>query len=322
MAVPVKTSLRSNGVWIEEFNDSEGNTRVQIKTHRGRWEAPPTSIDTHDSSASLFFARWMTLAAIPEISFPESVGIINTLIPVQGSPEFTKEDANMIIRSGLLGFDHKENRPFVSAPARFKPQRTYDPAGLNSDPEGGNIPMLIADLAYTGSEVWTNFKKKLERFGSTSGIFDEVNVKRLGKSRSAPFQIQIRKFGKRGKGPKQNLIDDGYGISQVLPILTELLLPDNNRVALLQQPDIHLHPSVQAALGTLFCEIAGKGRQLIVEVHSNYVVDRIRMDVRDQKTNLKPEDVSILFFERNETSVQIHNIKIDELGNVLNTPNS
>ncbi|MCY4233265.1 MAG: AAA family ATPase [Bacteroidetes bacterium] len=100
------------------------------------------------------------------------------------------------------------------------------------------------------------------------------------------------------------------------------MLPDNNRVALLQQPDIHLHPSVQAALGTLFCEIAGKGRQLIVEVHSNYVVDRIRMDVRDQKTNLKPEDVSILFFERNETSVQIHNIKIDELGNVLNTPSS
>jgi len=322
MAVPVRTSLRSNGVWIEEFKGSEGNTRVQIKTHRGTWEAPLTSIDAHDSNASLFFARRLTLAAIPEISFPESVGKITTLIPVQGSPEFTKEDANVIISSGLLDFDHEENRPFVSAPARSKPQRTYDPTGYISDPEGDHIPMLMADLAYTGGEVWTNLKNKLEHFGSTSGIFDEVNIKRLGKSRSAPFQIQIRKFGKRRKGSKQNLIDVGYGISQVLPILTELLLPDNNRVALLQQPDIHLHPSVQASLGTLFCEIAGKGRQLIVEAHSNYVIDRIRMDIRGQKTNLKPEDVSILFFERNDISVQIHNIKIDELGNVLNTPDS
>ncbi|MCY4224126.1 MAG: hypothetical protein OXF06_04760 [Bacteroidetes bacterium] len=93
-------------------------------------------------------------------------------------------------------------------------------------------------------------------------------------------------------------------------------------MVLLQQPDIHLHSSVQAALGTLFCEIAGLGRQLIVKAHNNYVIDRIRMDVRDRKTNLKPHDVSILYFERNDTSVQIHNIKIDELGNVLNTPNS
>ncbi len=93
-------------------------------------------------------------------------------------------------------------------------------------------------------------------------------------------------------------------------------------MALLQQPEIHLHPSVQASLGSLFCEIASKGRQLIVESHSDFLIDRIRIDVRDQKTNLKPEDVSILFFERNDTGVQIHPIRIDELGNVLDTPDS
>ncbi len=320
MAVPVKASLRSNGAWIEDFKDREGNTRVQVKTHRGRWEAPLTSIDVHGSSTSSFSATRLTLAAIPELSFPESVGTITTLSPVDGSPEFTSEDANVIVSSGLLNVDCKEKRPFASAPARCKPQRTYDPAGLMSDPEGAYVPMLIADMAYTGGEVWLNFKNKLEHFGSSAGIFDEINIKRLGKSSGDPFQIQIRKFGKRRKGPKQNLIDVGYGISQVLPILTELLLPDHNRMVLLQQPDLHLHPIVQAALGSLFCEIAGKGRQLIVEAHSNYVIDRVRMDVHDQKTNLKPEDVSILYFERNDTSAKIHNIKIDELGNVLNTP--
>ncbi|MCY4224127.1 MAG: hypothetical protein OXF06_04765 [Bacteroidetes bacterium] len=102
-----------------------------------------------------------------------------------------------------MNFDRKENRPFVSAPARSKPQRTYDPEGLISDPEGSTIPMLMADLAYTGGKEWINFKNKLEHFGSTAGIFDEISIKRLGKSRSAPFQIQIRKFGKRRKGPSK-----------------------------------------------------------------------------------------------------------------------
>ena len=50
---------------------------------------------------------------------------------------------------------------------------------------------------------------------------------------------------------------------------------------LLQQPEVHLHPQAQAALGTLFCQVAAGGRQLIIETHSDYIIDRVRMDVRD-----------------------------------------
>ncbi|MCY4170339.1 MAG: DUF3696 domain-containing protein [Bacteroidetes bacterium] len=91
-------------------------------------------------------------------------------------------------------------------------------------------------------------------------------------------------------------------------------------MALLEQPEVHLHPRVQAALGSLLCKVSGQGRQLIVETHSEYLMDRVRMDVRDGTTNLKPEDVSILFFERNDRNVQIHSIRFDELGNVLDAP--
>ena len=47
----------------------------------------------------------------------------------------------------------------------------------------------------------------------------------------------------------RNLIDVGYGVSQALPVLTELLREDCSPVFLLQQPEVHLHPSAQAALG-------------------------------------------------------------------------
>lgn len=114
----------------------------------------------------------------------------------------------------------------------------------------------------------------------------------------------------------------GYGVSQTLPLLTELLRDDAPSMFLLQQPEVHLHPSAQAALGSLFCNLAGPERQLIVETHSDYILDRVRMDVRDKETELKPEDVSILFFEPGELDVTIHSLRLDDEGNVLDAPDS
>ena len=114
----------------------------------------------------------------------------------------------------------------------------------------------------------------------------------------------------------------GYGVSQALPLLTALLRADGPELFLLQQPEVHLHPRAQAALGSLFCDIAAPGRQLIVETHSDYLIDRVRMDLRDGKTSLKPEDVSILYFEPGDLSVKIHSIRHDAMGNVLDAPPS
>ena len=75
-------------------------------------------------------------------------------------------------------------------------------------------------------------------------------------------------------------------------------------------------------MGTLFCQVAAGGRQLVVETHSDYIIDRVRMDVRDQTTGLKPEDVSILYFEPRDLDVKIHSIRLDEMGNVLDAPPS
>ena len=91
---------------------------------------------------------------------------------------------------------------------------------------------------------------------------------------------------------------------------------------LLQQPEVHLHPTAQAALGSLCCEVAALQRQLIVETHSDHLLDRVRTDVRDQRGRLKPDDVSILFFERSALDVHIHSLRLDEQGNILGAPKS
>lgn len=319
--VPVKTCLGDNGAWIEESHDSDGTPRIYVRTSRGIWGVPRIA-DTQGSVMSLLTSRRSLPLIAPEMFYPEYLGKTTNLSPLDGSPDFSQKDFQLTAGFRLLGFESDENRPFASAPVRSIPRRTHDLASLTSDPEGVAIPTLLARLAWNNDHVWKNFKRKLEQFGSNAGIFDEINVKHLGKSASAPFQIQVSMYGKKRKGPKQNLIDVGYGISQILPTLAELLLPSDSRMALLQQPEAHLHPRAQAALGSLFCEIAGRGRQLVIETHSDHLMDRVRMDVRDGKANLKPEDVSILFFERNDVSVQIHSIRLDEEGNILDAPQS
>lgn len=210
--------------------------------------------------------------------------------------------------------------PFASAPIRSSPRRTYDPTRPVRDPEGDYVPTYLAYINVGDIDRWSVLKSRLEEFGRGSGLFDEIGVNQLNRTQGGPFQLEIRKFGKRRKGSKRNLIDVGYGVSQALPVLLELLRFDGPSMFLLQQPEVHLHPSAQAAFGGLFCETAASGRQIFIETHSEYILDRIRMDIRDGRTKLKPEDVSILFFERLDLDVRIHSLRFDDQGNVLDAP--
>ena len=212
-------------------------------------------------------------------------------------------------------------RLFASAPVRSKPHRTYDPSRPARDPEGDYVPMYLAYLARQHPREWNALKKKLVDFGTAAGLFDEIEIKSLGRHEGRPFQIEVRKRGEKLSGPWRNIVDVGYGVSQVLPLITELMRPDAPSLVLLQQPEVHLHPSAQAALGGLFCHLA-TDRQIIAETHSNFLLNRIRMDIRDQRSPLSPDDVSILYFERREIDVHIHSMRIDENGNLIGAPPS
>ena len=214
---------------------------------------------------------------------------------------------------------------FAGGPVRSKPVRTYDLIRPARDPEGEYVPAYLATLYRRGGSDWESLSTKLATFGQDSGLFGDITVDPMRDYEGAPFQIKVKEHTGSDTGTEgayRNLTDVGYGVSQALPILIELFRADAPDIFLLQQPEVHLHPSAQAALGSLFCDIAARGHQIVVETHSDYLIDRIRMDVRDGATSLKPEDVSILYFEPGVLDVNIHSITIDRLGNVLDTPPS
>jgi putative AbiEii toxin of type IV toxin-antitoxin system/AAA ATPase-like protein/uncharacterized protein DUF3696 len=222
------------------------------------------------------------------------------------------EDIVMNARLGPI-----RRRPVAIAPVRTRPQRIYNPVSETPLPEGDHVPMVLAKTYFGDKERWGNLKKSLDRFGRASGLFGSLEIKPFGDHESDPFQIRVRI-----DGPPSNLIDVGYGVSQVLPILVDALLADRGDLYLLQQPEVHLHPRAQAELGSFFTSmVATQSKMFVIETHSDYLLDRVRMDIRDGGV-LKPEDVAIFFFERQGLEVAIHPLTIDRNGNLQDVPDS
>ena len=115
-----------------------------------------------------------------------------------------------------------------------------------------------------------------------------------------------------------NLIDVGYGIHSLLPLARELQVAEPKTVFLLQQPEIHLHPAIQAELAQLMAE---SDFSFIIETHSDQFIDRFRICVMEKV--LQPEDLTILYFETDscKTKSNIFSIEVDELANFVNAPN-
>jgi predicted ATPase len=209
-----------------------------------------------------------------------------------------------------------EENPYSFAPIRSKPQRTYDPLKETISPEGSDIPMVLMNMFRTNEEEWKELKERLIEFGKSSGLFSDIHVRRLGKSMGDPFQLQIKV-----KGPKVNMIDVGYGVNQLLPILVRMLNSRPGVPFLMQQPEVHLHPRGQAELSSLLIDlIKQRKHNFIIETHSDYMLDRARIEI--MKKRIAPEDVSLIYLEPAGNSVKVHNITFDEQANLLGAPGS
>jgi len=202
------------------------------------------------------------------------------------------------------------------APLRTRPHRTYDNLIEEFKPEGDHVPLVLARIL-AGDGAAENFlTTALDEFGKSSGLFDKLKVKRMGRQPSDPFQLRVK-----STGPDANLVDVGYGVSQALPIIVDSILAPKNRVVLIQQPEVHLHPRAQAALGTFFCKLAtDASKHFVIETHSDYLLDRVRIAVADG--DIKAESVNIAFLDRKGLDVKIHQLQLDESGNIENAPPS
>ena len=114
-------------------------------------------------------------------------------------------------------------------------------------------------------------------------------------------------------------VHSGFGITQILPIVVAVLSAraslHDNPLILIENPEVHLHPSGQALMGQFLAEAAHAGVQIIAETHSDHVLNGVRRAVKSEKA--QADEVAIHFFQdrfRNES--QVLSPMLDPSGNI------
>lgn len=179
------------------------------------------------------------------------------------------------------------------SPLRAHPKRYYflDNANINTSIntlDGNSLTEVLKE----NTKVRTKVNEWLKKFGL------QVNVSTL--------QDIIHKLKVRQHSLELDITDVGFGISQILPIIVQGFLSFDNSLTMIEQPEIHLHPKMQADLADLFIDIVKNRNKrksnsmnlqkyLLIETHSEYLLRRLRRRIAEGK--ISSEDVAIYFLE-------------------------
>ncbi len=114
-------------------------------------------------------------------------------------------------------------------------------------------------------------------------------------------------------------IHAGFGLTQILPIVVASLSARRDDLLLIENPEVHLHPAGQALMGAFMAEVAQAGVQVILETHSDHVLNGIRRAVKAGKLSF--EHVAIHFFRpRSSDAAQVVSPVLDGTGNIDSWP--
>jgi predicted ATPase len=124
----------------------------------------------------------------------------------------------------------------------------------------------------------------------------------------------------KGVSTLHDLTHVGVGVSQVFPIILACLLADADTTLIFEQPELHLHPKVQAQLGDFFLSVALAGKQCIIETHSEYLVNRLRYRAAAMGGQVATDAAKIYFVEKEEGASQFRALAINEFGAIPEWP--
>lgn len=224
-----------------------------------------------------------------------------------------------------LAFEEQLRRIYYLGPLRAYPERRYTwSGGQPSDMglAGEQAIHAILSSRDRGETLSPGYRKKritLEQYVADwlkrLGLIAEFRVEAVAEG-SQIFQVKVIKV----TGGSESLITDvGFGVSQILPVIVLCFYVPEGSTVILEQPEIHLHPAVQANLADVLIDAHEKrGVQIILESHSEHLLRRLQRRIAEQ--SLKAEDVALYFCQTGPKGSTLTTLDLDLFGNIKNWP--
>ena len=224
-----------------------------------------------------------------------------------------------------LAFENLFGRLYYLGPLRDYPRRQYSSAGAHPADMGERgekvIDAMLASRLRGDKITRGKGRKKLSLEQYTAhwlkelGLISDFKVVTVAEG-SNLYQVKVRKT------PHSEWVlitDVGFGISQILPVIVLCYYVPFGSTVILEQPEIHLHPSVQSGLADIFIDaVTNRGIQLIIESHSEHLLRRLQRRIAEGI--LPRESVALYFCRYEDQASRLDRLDVDLFGNITNWP--
>lgn len=222
-------------------------------------------------------------------------------------------------------------------PLRARPERAYLSTGTPI--EIGNAGENAVPILWVNQNVKVTNKTHIggksreqnleEAVRDWLGEFGIASAFHITKPKRVIYQAEME--SSLGSNIMVTIADVGFGVSQVLPVIVAGLWAKKDSTLILEQPEIHLHPRLQGKLADFLICLAELDKRIIVETHSEHLINMLRLRIIQDKSGLLQKRIGILFV-RSSDQVQtkkqgnehkgsyIENLKVDEYGKISNWP--
>jgi predicted ATPase len=256
---------------------------------------------------------------------------------------FTKDRLDETLLKGEYDFEIMKDNPIFSpdkfqyiSASRISPESQFkkNTYGIENKQFGKSGEFVVSYISEVGKK---NFEKDFNSrykplISMVHGENDEIlplenqinywlnsvaeNVRlNIQKTTSTKYELNYE-FYNGESWDSHSASNSAFGLTYSLPIIASLLAATPGDIVILENPESDLHPQAQSKLGELIARCAKEGIQVIIETHSDHILNGIRLAISNEPSLISNEDVKIFYFykETNDTFTSFIDVKIDEHG--------